>query len=248
MLEDLKARITALAGSEPPQRVEVLDDYGLGGIDCEICGNRGYVFEPKGELLYTRECECMKQRRSMRSIRNSGMEDMLSRYTFENYETPDEKREGILNTAKRFVSKKQGWFFISGRSGSGKSHICSAICKALIESGSEVKYMLWRDDSAALKACIKEREEYEARIRKLKEIPVLYIDDFWKGGVTEADVRLAFEIINARYCNIGKRTVISSELSISEIIRIDEAVGSRIFERSKGYCKRAPDENWRLMP
>lgn len=247
MLEELKAQIAACVCDEPPRPVETLDDYGLGGVNCELCGNTGVILISDEHGLRSRECECMKRRRSLRSIRNSNMEDLLSRYTFENYETPDDKRKGILRTAEKYVEENgDGWFFISGRSGSGKSHICTAICKALIDRNNEVKYMPWRDESAALKSCITDYELYDSRISKLKETPVLYIDDFWKGGVTEADVRLSFEIINARYCDSSKKTILSSELPIAEIIRIDEAVGGRIYERSRGYCKKAPEENWRL--
>jgi DNA replication protein DnaC len=191
----------------------------------------------------------MKRRRSLRSIRKSGLGDMLSRYTFDNYETPDERRALIKDTAKRFVDSDTGWFFIAGHSGSGKSHICTAICSALIDKGNEVKYMLWRDENTALKSCITEYDEYQRRINKLKNVPVLYIDDFWKvrdGSLTNADVNLTFEIINARYNDITKRTIISTELMYSDIIRVDEAIGGRIFERSRGFSVKAPDENWRL--
>ena len=199
--------------------------------------------------MFSRECECMKRRRSLRSIRKSGLGDMLSRYTFDNYETPDERRALIKETAKRFVDSDTGWFFIAGHSGSGKTHICTAICSALIDKGNEVKYMLWRDENIALKSCITEYDEYQRRISKLKEVPVLYIDDFWKvrdGSLTNADVNLTFEIINARYNDMSKRTIISTELMYSDIIRVDEAIGGRIFERSRGFSVKAPDENWRL--
>lgn len=174
---------------------------------------------------------------------------MLSRYTFDNYETPDERRALIKETAERFVDSDTGWFFIAGHSGSGKTHICTAICSALMDKGNEVKYMLWRDENTALKSCITEYDEYQRRINKLKDVPVLYIDDFWKvrdGSLTNADVNLTFEIINARYNDMSKRTIISTELMYSDIIRVDEAIGGRIFERSRGFSIKAPDENWRL--
>lgn len=199
--------------------------------------------------MFSRECECMKRRRSLRSIRKSGLGDMLSRYTFDNYETPDERRALIKETAERFVDSDTGWFFIAGHSGSGKTHICTAICSALMDKGNEVKYMLWRDENTALKSCITEYDEYQRRISKLKDVPVLYIDDFWKvrdGSLTNADVNLTFEIINARYNDMSKRTIISTELMYSDIIRVDEAIGGRIFERSRGFSIKAPDENWRL--
>lgn len=246
MYDRIIEMIKSCVGCEPVQHVDTLDDLGLGGIDCDICGNKGYLTETRDGVLYTKECECMKKRRSLRSIRKSGMEDMLSRYTFESYEAPDDKRKNIVALAKRFAKKDDGWFFITGKSGSGKSHICTAICKELIDRNKEVKYMLWRDESAALKACITDSEEYGKKISKLKEVPVLYIDDFWKGGVTEADIRLSFEILNARYCDAKKRTIISTEMSLKDIVAMDEAVGSRIFERSKGYRIIAPNENYRL--
>ena len=69
------------------------------------------------------------------------MSDMLSRYTFDNYEIPDEARASIKGKAKAFVRDETGWFFLFGRSGSGKTHICTAICKAFIERGMDTYYM-----------------------------------------------------------------------------------------------------------
>ena len=44
-------------------------------------------------------------------------------------------------------------------------------------------------------------------------------------------------------------TIVSSERNISEILKIDEAVGSRIYERAKEYCliiEADPDKNFRI--
>ena len=101
---------------------ETLDDYDLGGVDCEICGNKGYVLNTgsNGELL-TRECECMAKRRSMRRIRKSGISDMLERYTFKNYADEDDVRHNVKQTAIRFANADSGWFYIAGQPGSGKT-------------------------------------------------------------------------------------------------------------------------------
>lgn len=223
-----------------------LAQYGLDNVDCPICKNMGYVLVTVDDEVRSRECECMKKRRSIRSIKNSGIEDMLGRYTFENYETPDAHRKAVKDMAQRFVESDTGWFYISGRSGSGKSHICTAICSALIEKNKEVKYIVWRDESAALKSSIMDFDAYQSRVQKFKDVPVLYIDDFWKGDVTEADIKLTFELLNARYIDSKKRTVLSSERSLKDIISIDEAIGGRIYERCRGFHIKAPDENWRL--
>jgi len=193
----------------------------------------------------SRECECMAKRKSLRRIRNSGMMDMLERYSFDAYQTPDSTTTIIKMAAERYCDAEKGWFYISGRSGSGKTHICTAICSRLIQKGKEVYYMKWRDESRLLKAIVNS-DEIEQRLKRLKEVPVLYIDDFFKGGHSEADERLAFEILNSRYNDSRLRTVISSELGIEQVLDIDEALGGRIRERANGFLLSAPATNWRL--
>lgn len=244
MLQKIQRQVKEGSISLPTS--ETLEDYGLGGIDCPVCGNTGHTFrtDDKGQL-YSRECECMAKRRSMKHIRQSGMADLFNRYTFEKYQGTDEKRTAIKDRAVKYANNDGGWWFIGGRSGSGKTHICTAICKKLVDRGIEVKYIVWRDFAREMKSIINE-DEYGERIEKLKKVTALYIDDFFKGKVTEADVNLAFELINGRYINSKLRTILSSELTIDEICNIDEAVGGRIKEKSKGYQGTAPDENWRL--
>ena len=84
---------------------------------------------------------------------------------------------------------------------------------------------------------------------KYKNIEILLIDDLFKGGITEADIRIAFEIINHRYIN-KLPMMVSSELTIKEILSKDEAVGSRIYEMAKGFiCEvkgNGTENNYRL--
>jgi DNA replication protein DnaC len=189
----------------------------------------------------------MEMRRSIRMLRQSGMMDMMQRYTFENYTAESEDCEKVKQFALDYCSQPSGWFYIHGRAGSGKTHICTAICNTLMHKGNPIKYMLWRDESVALKGLVNSQSEYAERINKLKTVKVLYIDDFFKSKtVTDADVNLAFELLNFRYNDSKLRTIISSEKSIEEILSIDEAVGSRIYERSKGFYLDAPSSDWRL--
>lgn len=172
------------------------------------------------------------------------MSDMLERYTFDAYQTPDADRHRIKSLAQRFTENDKGWFYICGQSGSGKTHICTAICNRLIDKGSNVYYMRWRDESRQIKAMI--TENVDDFLDRLKKVSVLYIDDFFKGGVSDADLRLAFEIINARYNDSRLRTIFSSELMLRDIMQKDEALGSRIYERAEGFIVKAPQENWRM--
>ena len=194
------------------------------------------------------ECECVIKRRNALRIKRSGLADVMSRYTFEAYKTPDKQTAAIKAAALRYVAESRGeWFVIVGRPGSGKTHVCTAIVGKLIEGGKNCKYMLWRDEVRELKALVNDNSAYRERMNLLKNVDVLYIDDFLKGGaVSGGDLNVAFELLNARY-NARKRTIISGERTIGAIMDIDEAIGSRIYERSKnGYCFETSPENRRL--
>ena len=65
---------------------------------------------------------------------------------------------------------------------------------------------------------------------------MLFLDDFLKtpGGArpTQGDLRLAFEVLDARYQEPEKAVILCSEFSPEQIIGFDEALGGRIAERS----------------
>ena len=130
------------------------------------------------------------------------------------------------------------WFFFGGRSGCGKTHVCTALSVELTKAGTPMRYMLWRDEATRLKLGMTEGGYIEG-VNRLKTVPLLYIDDLFKTGRGEsqrrqrpsaADLNLAFEVLNARY--ISRRpTIISSESTLTEIADFDSAIGGRIRER-----------------
>ena len=140
--------------------------------------------------------------------------------------------------------------------GCGKTHICTAVAGKLLYE-KPVIYVIWPQISKKLKAIVNDAEEYDKEITKLETIAVLYIDDMFKpvpdenGGKrmpTGADVKLAFEIINYRYIN-RLPTIISSEWGLEELTDMDEATGSRVAERSRGFnmmVGRDRKRNYRL--
>ena len=220
----------------------------LGNIDdCPVCHGKGYIAreDEKGRLVCG-ECECMVRRRTMRRIERSGLSGLLAEYTFDAYHTQEMWQRRAKDIALKYLQSNNAWFYIAGTPGTGKTHLCTAICGELINTGHEVRYMLWRREAPRLKALVNEREEYESLMRKYSTTPVLYIDDFLKGKVTDGDLNIAFELLNDRYNSRHTMTIISSELSINDVLELDEAVGSRIYQRSKGYCITTPNSNWRL--
>ncbi len=178
----------------------------------------------------------MARRRMEEQAKLSGLGDSLTRNTFDTYIAKEAWQEAIKQKAIQFAQEsKFDWFFVGGQIGSGKTHICTAIVGEMIQRGYQARYMLWRDEIARIKRHMNE-EQYEIILDRFREIPLLYIDDFFKAdsAPTSADINIAFEILDYRY-RMKLPTIISSEMKASELMSFDEAIGSRIFERAKGF-------------
>ena len=229
----------------------------LTGHDCPKCLNRGTIAYPREDgSIYTRECDCMKIRRCVWEMEKSGLKNVIRELTFEAYTTTDSWQKTLKDGAMSYADKLEGWLLCCGQSGSGKTHLCTAVCRQRLLSGDEVRYMPWRDKIAELKSMSLDSERRSEIIASYKTAVILYIDDLYKVGraadgtsnPTGADVSLAFEIINHRYIN-HLPTIISTEKTPQELVEIDEATGSRIIEMAGGNVYsigRDQKKNYRL--
>lgn len=232
----------------------------LTGYDCSKCKNRGDYATDKNGYFALVNCDCLSIRKTIRLMEKSGLGNLLKIYSFDKFKCEEEWQQYIYDKAKAFVTDDKNWFYIGGNSGAGKSHLCTAIVRELLKRGLPTKYMLWLDESVALKQSVTSSESYQELMNEIKNTQVLYIDDFLKTGKneepTQADIKLAMEILNYRYnkarSDKSKRwiTIISSERSIGEILDYDEATGSRITEMTKPdyylFIAKDKSKNYRL--
>ena len=209
--------------------------------DCEACEG-GYLIDEWREAIRQgrdpggpRECACVRRARNQKRIRDSGLEKLVEKCTFDNFRTVESWQAEMKRKAFEYLddSNRQNSFFIAGQSGSGKTHLCTAICNEIMKDGGRLIYFQYVKDGTRLKQIVNEREQYEVAVDSLIEIPFLCIDDLFKQEVSSADIRLMYEIINGRH--IAQRpTIISSERSLAYIKEArngdGEAIAGRIFE------------------
>ena len=195
-------------------------------------------------------------------MRNSGLSEALDTQTFETFVTKTETPQKIKEAAEKYLerlfedrdSQRRPWFYIGGNPGCGKTHICTAICGEILKKNVGVRYMQWLDVSRKLKASVND-EDFEDEVAEYINVSVLYIDDLLKQKYTEtptfteADIKIAFTILNARYLQ-NKPTIISSEWDlVNQLLPADEGVFSRVYERCKGNrltIERKMENNFRL--
>lgn len=232
---------------------ENAEEGDLKGYDCRKCKNKGYIVKViDGEQIQQR-CTCLNVRKSLKRIKESGLEPLLEEMTFEKYEAKEDWQKHALSLAQNYLEfGNDKWLFFGGQSGAGKTFLCTAVSGELLKRGNSLKYMMWRDESTKIKAIVNDASQYTRMVDDLKSVDILYIDDFLKtqqGQMpTPADILLAYEILNYRAVN-KLRTIISTERGIDEILTLDEALGGRINVMSRGYqmnIARDRNKNYRL--
>lgn len=230
------------------------------GYNCDICKNKGVVYflqenpYSKQKVMTLKPCKCSSIRATLRRAKKSGLNNILTDYTFDKYEVTTEWQRVVKEKAQAFCKDDQAhWFYIGGQTGAGKTHICTAIAAHYIKSGLDCRYMLWRDDAVKLKAVVNDFAKYQELIEPFKSVDVLYIDDYLKvqDGTepTTADINLAFELLNYRLLDKDKITIISSEFTMPRALELDEATNGRIYQKAGNYkinIDRDFNKNYRL--
>lgn len=187
-------------------------------------------------------CECRQLRIAEDKLKASRVSEEFRNMRFENfnYESNLETMEAYA-TAKSYSKSfgeirvaRRNSIMLMGQVGSGKTHLAMAISNTLLDSSVGVIYMPYRSIITKIKQSITDEENYQREINRYKEAQVLFIDDLFKGRITEADINVMFEIVDYRYFKKSP-IIVTTEKTIDELIEIDEAIGSRLYEMSKGY-------------
>ena len=227
---------------------------------CEKCHDNGWI-EVDPVTRSVRKCECQLAREAEERMKRSGLEQALQTQTFETFVQKTPLQQRVYKLGRDYVTAvldrnnpRRPWLYIGGNPGSGKTHICTAICGELLKNNMGVRYMQWLDESRRLKALVND-DDFSDYVEDYINVQVLYIDDLMKQKYTarptftEADIKIAFTILNARYLQ-NKPTIRSSEWDlIEQLLAADEGVFSRVYERCKGYTltiERNPANNYRL--
>ena len=229
----------------------------LVGHDCPKCKNKGTIASVRIDgSIAVAPCSCTPVRAYINRMEASGMRDVLQRFTFDTYQDVETWQKHLKQRVKEYADAPKGWLLVCGQSGSGKTHLCTAVCNELLLRGEKVVYMPWREEVEKLKDYSKSTEDRAQLKAFFMNAPVLFIDDLYKCGRSAdgtctpsgADVGIAFDIINYRWAK-HLPTIISTERSTEELVAIDEATGSRIVERAGShrlYVTKKPGRNYRL--
>ncbi len=223
--------------------------------DCERCLDEGgYLIRSEGRESW-KICECMKTKRIQRMIKSSQITEQFQKMTFDTYsiENADKQIKTVKLAAIDYVQRfyaieneRSNSFALVGQVGSGKTHLSCAISNELLKKEIQVIYFPFVEGLNNLKS---DFDAIENKIDQLKKSRVLFIDDLFKGREkpTAFQIETIFSIVNYRYLN-HLPMLITSEKDFEGLLDIDEALGSRIYEMTRGnrFVLKGQELNHRL--
>lgn len=173
-------------------------------------------------------------------LEKSGISTAFRKKTFSNYDYSHNKQimdayliaKDYTKKFKSIVDDRNNSIIFMGSPGSGKTHLALAIANNLMADKVGVTYMPYRETITRIKQSIMDEENYNKEMRRYKNAKVLLIDDMFKGNITASDINIVFELINHRYFN-NMPIIVSTEKTMDDLLKIDEAIGSRMLEMCK---------------
>ena len=145
--------------------------------------------------------------------------------------TPERQRtlRSAFEAARAFAQQPRGWCLISGSFGVGKTHLAAAIGNELIGRGEEAVFVLVPDLLDHLRSSFgpNSPESYDELFERLKNTPVLILDDMGAESPTPWAQEKLFQLLNHRYLR-RLPTVITTNRPI-------EAIEPRLRSRLMDY-------------
>lgn len=200
---------------------------------CPLCDDLGFVVPdlPLGDPDFGKAvpCRCRqhaRMERRMHSLQRLGGLDLLHRLTFENFipEPTHLSPEKAFNlrrayeTCQYYAQEPEGWLFLTGSYGCGKTHLAAAIANARLELGESVLFMVVPDLLDHLRATFTPQSEvsYDELFEQLRTTPLLILDDLGAHSSTPWAQEKLFQLLNHRY-NAHLPTVITTNQRLEDL-------------------------------
>jgi DNA replication protein DnaC len=257
---------TQISTSKASTGTSLSADAGDAKAECPLCKDAGFVYPilPSGRPDYSKvvACKCGKDERDGERVERLRRESgdlalkLLRGMTFDTFDPkrvnlPKEQQENLskaCQTARDYAKHLDGWLVFLGPNGCGKTHLSAAIGNYQLQKGNPVYFKVVPDLLDHLRSAFgpESRATYDEIFERVKNAPLLILDDFGEQAGTPWAQEKLYQVINYRY-NAQLPTVITSCFSLEDI---ETRISSRLADIriSTSFNINVPDYRSDLPP
>lgn len=233
------------------------DDYLKPQYNCPLCEDTGYIITDYSNKM----CNCLKQELLNLAYNKSNLNNLalenFSTFNFNKYSdkidydrynvniSPRDNMKNILKIVKNFIynfdNKTQKNLLFTGNTGLGKTFLSNCIANEILNMNKTVLYQtapIMLDSIIDYRFNRNDGEIYNY----ILSVDLLIIDDLGTESMNSLKFTELFNIINSRILSNNTKTLISTNLSVNELLKnYDERIFSR-FAGNYDICRFFGDD------
>ncbi|MDV2468876.1 ATP-binding protein [Acinetobacter chinensis] len=151
---------------------------------------------------------------------------------FRNYKTVHDGQSNALSScvdfAKTIIARQKRNLIMTGKTGTGKTHLSCATARTLLSKGIYVRYITSEDMANEIANAWKKPDDSESSaVYRFSEYDLLIVDEYGLHDRHENRLQLVHKVLYSRY-DAGKATMIVSNMTAHEL---QKDLGDRLWSR-----------------
>jgi DNA replication protein DnaC len=188
----------------------------------------------------------LEKERAQARIRACGIPKAYQSVSFDQFVAESKPQQAALSTSSAYAkgvinqSDFSDWLIFSGRCGTGKTMLASAIAASCIKSLKNVRFTTQRDFLEGVKETWGRRDMSQKQVMaRYEKADLLIIDEIGNGPAFANDAFMIASLIEKRYDDLLPVVMISN-LPLTGESSIESCLGERVFDRAR---ERTPRSN-----
>lgn len=216
-------------------------------------GNSEYSYEDlmrirkEGAIQATSEIITRREENALKSVLGrSGILPLHQGCTIENYVVKDHLQAFARDFSQNYIDKFNNnfgtCFIFSGGTGTGKNHLSSAICNALMKQGKTCLVVTVTELMINMRKCYGDKPDYseDQFIKQLINFDLLVLDEIGLQKGSDHEKIILNQVIDQRIGNL-KPVGVLTNLDHNSVKTV---LGERIFDRLKSNNSQWIPFNW----